>query len=118
MDEQLFLYGVYSIHVRPLELNGARWDAEYEIRHREKAVKSWTTVGGDDGYADEAEAVAVRASASGRRYRARRRHSEAASFSVGGLRARRVSGVRRRPAGAAAGVPRTSAHRHRAAAQR
>jgi hypothetical protein len=44
MAEQLFLYGVYSIHVRPLELNGARWDAEYEIRHREKAVKSWTTV--------------------------------------------------------------------------
>jgi hypothetical protein len=59
MAEQLFLYGVYSIHVRPLELNGARWDAEYEIRHREKAVKSWTTVGGDDGYADEAEAVAA-----------------------------------------------------------
>lgn len=58
MTEQLFLYGVYSIRVRPLELDGARWDAEYEIRHREKTVKSWTTVGGDDGYTDEAEAVA------------------------------------------------------------
>ena len=40
MVEQLFLYGVYSIHVRPIELSGARWDAEYEIRHRDKAVKS------------------------------------------------------------------------------
>ncbi|MCC8397394.1 hypothetical protein LJ656_33060 [Paraburkholderia sp. MMS20-SJTR3] len=58
MDEQLFQHGVYSIHVRPLELNGARWDAEYEIRQRDKAVKPWTTVGGDAGYADEAEAVA------------------------------------------------------------
>ncbi|CAH2903712.1 MAG: FIG00454702: hypothetical protein [uncultured Paraburkholderia sp.] len=54
MVEQLFLYGVYSIHVRPIELSGARWDAEYEIRHREKAVKPWTTVGGD-----EAEAIAA-----------------------------------------------------------
>ena len=57
MAEQLFLYGVYSVHVRPIELNGARWDAEYEIRHRDKAVKSWTTIGGDNGYADEAEAI-------------------------------------------------------------
>jgi len=62
MAEQLFLYGVYSIHVRPIEMNGARWDAEYEIRHREKAVKSWTTIGGgggEGGYGDEAEAVAA-----------------------------------------------------------
>ncbi|HZZ11684.1 MAG TPA: hypothetical protein VFE79_13435 [Paraburkholderia sp.] len=59
MAEQLFLYGVYSIHVRPLELNGARWDAEYEIRDRSKPVTAWTTVGGDTGYADEAEAVAA-----------------------------------------------------------
>ena len=57
MAEHLFQYGVYSIHVRPLELSGARWDAEYEIRHRDKAVKPWTTVGGDAGYADQAEAV-------------------------------------------------------------
>jgi hypothetical protein len=57
MAEQLFLYGVYAIHVRPLELQGARWDAEYEIRHRDKAVQTWTTVGGDDGYGDQTEAV-------------------------------------------------------------
>lgn len=57
MDEPLFLYGVYSIHVRPLELQGARWDAEYEIRHRDDAVQVWTTVGGDAGYASETEAI-------------------------------------------------------------
>ncbi|TDN68279.1 hypothetical protein [Paraburkholderia sp. BL10I2N1] len=57
MAEQLFLYGVYAIHVRPLELQGARWDAEYEIRHRDKPVQTWTTVGGDDGYGDATEAV-------------------------------------------------------------
>jgi hypothetical protein len=57
MAEQLFLYGVYAIHVRPLELQGARWDAEYEIRHRDKPVQPWTTVGGDDGYGDATEAV-------------------------------------------------------------
>jgi hypothetical protein len=57
MAEQLFLYGVYAIHVRPLELQGARWDAEYEIRHRDKPVKPWTTVGGDNGYGDATEAV-------------------------------------------------------------
>jgi hypothetical protein len=59
MAEQLFLYGVYSIHVRPLELQGTRWDAEYEIRHRDKAVKTWTTIGGDAGYADQTEAVST-----------------------------------------------------------
>jgi hypothetical protein len=57
MPEQLFLYGVYAIHVRPLELQGARWDAEYEIRHHDKAVKTWTTVGGDGGLTNAAEAV-------------------------------------------------------------
>ncbi len=57
MAEQLFLYGVYAIHVRPLELQGARWDAEYEIRHRDKAVQPWTTVGGDAGYGDMTEAI-------------------------------------------------------------
>ncbi|MGH8777433.1 hypothetical protein [Paraburkholderia sp.] len=57
MADQLFLYGVYAIHVRPLELHSARWDAEYEIRHRDKAVKAWTTVGGDAGYADLEEAI-------------------------------------------------------------
>jgi hypothetical protein len=57
MAEPLFLYGVYSIHVRPLALQGTRWDAEYEIRHNEHAVQRWTTVGGDAGYATEAEAV-------------------------------------------------------------
>ena len=39
MTEPLFLYGVYAIHVRPLELQGARWDAEYEIRHRDHPVE-------------------------------------------------------------------------------
>jgi len=57
MAEQLFLYGVYSIHVRPIELQGARLDAEYEIRHRDKPVQAWTTVGGDAGYVDQAEAI-------------------------------------------------------------
>jgi hypothetical protein len=57
MTEPLFLYGVYSIHVHPLELQGARWDAEYEIRHRDHPVQRWTTVGGDAGYATEAEAI-------------------------------------------------------------
>jgi len=57
MVEQLYLYGVYSIHVRPIELEGARWDAEYEIRHQDKPVHKWTTVGGDDGYASEDEAI-------------------------------------------------------------
>ncbi|HEV3422771.1 MAG TPA: hypothetical protein VG105_03105 [Paraburkholderia sp.] len=57
MAEQLFLYGVYAIHVRPLELQGARWDAEYEIRHRDTAVQVWTTIGGDAGYASETEAI-------------------------------------------------------------
>jgi hypothetical protein len=59
MAEQLFLYGVYSIHVRPIERHGARWDAEYEIRHREKPVKPWTPIGGDTGYGAEAEAIAA-----------------------------------------------------------
>lgn len=57
MTEQLYLYGVYSIHVRPLALQGARWDAEYEIRHLEKPVQRWTTIGGDDGYPSEGEAI-------------------------------------------------------------
>ena len=57
MAEEQFVYGVYSIHVRPIELEGSRWDAEYEIRQQDKAVQRWTTVGGDTGYADAAEAV-------------------------------------------------------------
>jgi hypothetical protein len=57
MAEQLFLYGVYAIHVRPIELQGSRWDAEYEIRHREHPVQKWLTVGGDSGYASNAEAI-------------------------------------------------------------
>jgi hypothetical protein len=57
MVDQLFLYGVYAIHVRPLVLQGARWDAEYEIRHRDHAVQKWTTVGGDSGFPDEIEAI-------------------------------------------------------------
>ncbi|WP_250508455.1 hypothetical protein [Caballeronia sp. GACF4] len=56
MPEQVFLYGVYAIHVKPLELQGARWDAEYEIRHNDKPVQAWSTVGGD-GLADSAAAV-------------------------------------------------------------
>ncbi|MEZ2350645.1 hypothetical protein [Caballeronia sp. RCC_10] len=57
MAEQVFLYGVYSIHVRPIELQGPKWDAEYEIRHLDHAVKAWTTVGGDDGLFNPADAV-------------------------------------------------------------
>lgn len=57
MPEPLFLYGVYTIHVRPIELQGARWDAEYEIRQGDHAVQAWTTVGGDTGYTSDAEAV-------------------------------------------------------------
>jgi hypothetical protein len=59
MTDQLFLYGVYSIHVRPVALQGARWDAEYEILHNEKTVQKWMTVGGDAGYDDEATAVDI-----------------------------------------------------------
>lgn len=57
MAEQLFLYGVYSIHVRPIELQGTRWDAEYEIRHLDKAVQSWKTVGGDNGLSSPKDAI-------------------------------------------------------------
>ncbi|HEY3598160.1 MAG TPA: hypothetical protein VGL08_11710 [Paraburkholderia sp.] len=57
MTEPLFLYGVYSIHVRSLELQGTRWDAEYEIRQRDHPVQRWTTIGGNAGYATEAEAI-------------------------------------------------------------
>jgi hypothetical protein len=57
MPDQVFLYGVFSIHVRPIELQGPRWDAEYEIRQLDKAVQSWRTVGGDDGLATAAQAV-------------------------------------------------------------
>jgi hypothetical protein len=57
MVDQLFLYGVYAIHVRPLELQGARWDAEYEIRHRDHAIQVWTTVGGDAGFPNETDAI-------------------------------------------------------------
>ena len=57
MAEQLYLYGVYSIHVRPIPLEGAHWDAEYEIRHQDKPVQKWTTVGGDSGFANEADAI-------------------------------------------------------------
>jgi hypothetical protein len=57
MPEQLFLYGVYSIHVRPLELQGARWDAEYEIRHHDKAVQPWKTIGGDSGLPSPTDAI-------------------------------------------------------------
>jgi hypothetical protein len=57
MTEELYLYGVYSIHVRPIELQGSRWDAEYEIRHQDKSVQSWKTVGGDSGYPTRDEAL-------------------------------------------------------------
>jgi hypothetical protein len=57
MAEALYPYGVYSIHVRPIELEGSRWDAEYEIRHQDKPVQPWTTIGGDTGYASETEAI-------------------------------------------------------------
>ncbi|QGZ53561.1 hypothetical protein [Paraburkholderia acidiphila] len=57
MSEQLFLYGVYAIHVHPLELQGARWDAEYQITHRDKAVQAWVTVGGNAGFDASTQAV-------------------------------------------------------------
>lgn len=57
MSEQLFLYGVYAIHVHPLELQGARWDAEYQITHRDKAVQAWVTVGGNAGFDAPTQAV-------------------------------------------------------------
>lgn len=57
MAEERFLYGVYSIHVRPIELEGTRWDAEYEIRQHEKPVQRWTTIGGDTGYASAVDAI-------------------------------------------------------------
>jgi hypothetical protein len=57
MNEQLFLYGVYTIHVRPIELANVRWNAEYEIRESEKPVRKWTTVGGDEGFARVADAI-------------------------------------------------------------
>ncbi|RDV00016.1 hypothetical protein [Trinickia dinghuensis] len=57
MAEEQFVYGVYSIHVRPIELEGSHWDAEYEIRQHEKPVQRWMTVGGDKGYANVAEAI-------------------------------------------------------------
>jgi hypothetical protein len=57
MAEQLYLYGVYSITVRSIPLQDARWDAEYEISHQDKPVQTWTTVGGDSGYVSEADAI-------------------------------------------------------------
>ena len=45
MADQLFLYGVYAIRVHPLELQGARWDAEYQITHRDNPVQPWITIG-------------------------------------------------------------------------
>lgn len=38
MPEQLFLHGLFTIHVRAVELMGSRWNAEYEIRQLEKRV--------------------------------------------------------------------------------
>ncbi|QGZ60381.1 hypothetical protein [Paraburkholderia acidisoli] len=57
MAEQLFLHGVYAIHVHPLELQGARWDAEYQITHRDTAVQPWVTIGGNAGFDAPAQAV-------------------------------------------------------------
>lgn len=57
MAEENYVYGVYSIHVRPIELEGSRWDAEYEIRQHDKPVQRWMTVGGDAGYASVNDAI-------------------------------------------------------------
>ncbi|HEX7683791.1 MAG TPA: hypothetical protein VF446_09705 [Trinickia sp.] len=57
MAEELYPYGVYSIHVRPIELEGSRWDAEYEIRLQDKTVQRWTTIGGDTGYGEVTDAI-------------------------------------------------------------
>ena len=57
MAEQLFHFGVFAIHVRPIELQGARWDAEYLITHRDHAVQPWTTIGGNAGFDASEQAV-------------------------------------------------------------
>lgn len=57
MADQLFLHGVYAIHVHPLELQGARWDAEYQITHDDQPVQPWVTVGGNAGFAALDEAI-------------------------------------------------------------
>lgn len=57
MAEQLFVHGVYEIHVRPIELQGSRWDAEYEIHEAGKTVRRWTTIGGDAGLDDAQTAI-------------------------------------------------------------
>lgn len=57
MAEQLFLYGVYAIHVHPLELQGERWDAEYQITHRDQPVQRWVTLGGNAGFEAPTEAI-------------------------------------------------------------
>ncbi len=77
MAEELFAYGVYSIHVRPIELAGSRWDAEYEIRQHDKPMQRWTTVGGDAGYESVADAIEGGAPAGAVRHRARRRGTQA-----------------------------------------
>jgi hypothetical protein len=59
MPEQLFLYGVYSIHVRSVALHGGRWDAEYEIRHLDKPVQPWKLVGGDAGLTNPTAAIDI-----------------------------------------------------------
>jgi len=57
MPEQLFLHGVFTIHVRAVELLGSRWNAEYEIRQLDKPVQRWKTVSGNEGFVDASEAV-------------------------------------------------------------
>ena len=57
MAEEQFVYGVYAIQVRTIEREGARWDAEYEIRQHDKPVQRWMTIGGDAGYASAADAI-------------------------------------------------------------
>jgi hypothetical protein len=57
MPEEIFLYGVYSIVVRSVELHGSRWDAEYEIRHLDKPVQRWKLVGGDAGLTNAQDAI-------------------------------------------------------------
>ncbi len=57
MPEQIFLYGVYGFMCARSNFRARAWDAEYEIRHNDKAVQAWTTVGGDEGLTDRAEAI-------------------------------------------------------------
>ncbi len=60
MAEQLFLYGVYSIHVRPISNSTAHAGTRNtKSGIARKPSSRGPPIGGDSGYGDEAEAVAA-----------------------------------------------------------